>query len=181
MLSIPYYCGMNKAFETYWTAFYTKPRSEKKTAQRLKENGFEVYCPCQTVLKQWSDRKKKVTEPVFSSYLFAKVDEMARQEILKDQGIVCNVYWLRKPAVIRDGEMLAIQNFLSNHADVSVLAKHLAPGEEVAIDGGPLSGQSGVIQRLQGRKAHLTIQSLGITLQAEVGIQHLTKKKKMAL
>lgn len=168
---------MNRAFDTYWTAFYTKPRSEKKTANRLKEKGFDVYCPCQTVRKQWSDRKKKVTEPVFRSYLFARIDEKSRLEILKDHGIVCNVYWLRKPAIIRDEEMLAIQNFLSHHADVSVCAKHLAPGEEVAIDGGPLSGQSGVIRSLQGRKAHLTIESLGITLQAEVGIQHLTKKK----
>ena len=167
-----------KANQTkYWTAFYTKPRNEKKVATRLAAMGFTIYCPCQTVLKQWSDRKKKVSEPVFTSYLFAEVDEQARQAILKDVGIVSNVRWLGQPANIREEEMLAIQNFLSHHADVSVFAKHLAPGQEVAIDGGPLSGQSGVIRSLQGRKAHLTIESLGITLQAEVGIQHLTKKK----
>jgi len=151
--------------------------SEKKTADRLTAKGLEVYCPCQTVLKQWSDRKKKVKEPVFRSYLFARVYEEQRQAILKDQGIVCNVYWLRKPAVIRDEEMTAIQHFLNDYADVSVIAQDLAPGEEVAIAAGPLSGQSGVIQNIQGKKAHLTIVSLGMTLQAAIGIQHLTKKK----
>ena len=169
---------MNKAFETYWTAFYTKPRSEKKTADRLTAKGFEIYCPCQTVLKQWSDRKKKVIEPVFSSYLFAKVDEKSRQEILKDQGIVCNVYWLRKPAVIREEEIQAIQNFLNDYADVSVFSKSFALGEEVEVDGGPLSGQAGVIQSIQGKKAYLMIQALDLILQAEVGLQHLQKIKR---
>ncbi|MFT6214735.1 MAG: hypothetical protein ACJAS3_001130 [Roseivirga sp.] len=82
---------MNNFQGTYWTAFYTKPRNEKKASDRLKSKGFEVYCPTRTVLKQWSDRKKKVTEPVFNSYLFAKVDESQGLEILQDHGIVSNV------------------------------------------------------------------------------------------
>ena len=52
-----------------WRAVYTKPRSEKKVAERLEEQGSEVYCPTQINLRQWSDRKKKVSAPVFPSYV----------------------------------------------------------------------------------------------------------------
>lgn len=37
--------------ETYWTAFYTKPRNEKKAAERLMSEGFDIYCPTRTVIK----------------------------------------------------------------------------------------------------------------------------------
>ena len=42
-----------------WYVLYTKPRHEIKALERLTQNGFEVYCPMKTTLKQWSDRKKK--------------------------------------------------------------------------------------------------------------------------
>ncbi len=103
---------MNKSSDIFWTAFYTMPRSEKKTAERLIERGYEVYCPTRTVVKQWSDRRKKVSEPFFTSYLFAKVNEKLRNEILKDRGVVSNVFWLGKPAIIREQEILAIKSFL---------------------------------------------------------------------
>lgn len=168
---------MSTTSEKYWTAFYTKPRSEKKTALRLEKQGFEVYCPYRTVVKQWSDRKKKVVEPVFSSYIFVRVDEKIRQQILEDNSIVYNVFWLKKPAIIRDEEIGAIQRFLNDFKEVSVMSLNFASGEVVKIDRGPLMGKSGIIQKIQGQKAYLTIQSLDLLLQAEVGVNHLQKKK----
>ena len=58
-----------------WHVLYTKPRHEIKTLERLAQNGFEVYCPMKTTLKQWSDRKKKVSEPLLPSYIFIKITE----------------------------------------------------------------------------------------------------------
>ena len=43
-----------------WYVIYCKPNTEKRTAQKLKELDFEVYCPTQTQVRQWSDRKKKI-------------------------------------------------------------------------------------------------------------------------
>lgn len=168
---------MLKTGKPYWTAFYTKPRNERKAAERLAAKGFSIYCPCQTVLKQWSDRKKKVTEPVFTSYLFAKVDEQARQEILKDLGIVSNVYWLGKPVVIREEEILAIKNFLNDYDAVAINSAQFKEGTAVDIEAGPFSGQSGEIISIQGKRAYLTIASLGVVLQAEIGLHHLSPKK----
>jgi transcription antitermination factor NusG len=161
--------------EYYWTAFYTKPRNEKKASDRLKSKGFEVYCPTRTVLKQWSDRKKKVTEPVFNSYLFAKVDELKRLEILKDSGIVSNVRWLGKPAVIQDKEISEIKSFLEEFPLSELANENFQTGSKVHIDSGALSGQSGVIRKTQGNKAFLLIASLGLELYAEISLNHLRR------
>ena len=50
---------MNK-IEKNWLVFYTKARSEKAVEKNLRKFGFEPYLPIQKVLRQWSDRKKKV-------------------------------------------------------------------------------------------------------------------------
>ena len=51
--------------EKIWHALYVRPRSEKKVANELIDMGFEVYLPVITVVRQWSDRRKKVIEPLF--------------------------------------------------------------------------------------------------------------------
>ncbi len=160
---------------TYWTAFYTKPRNEKKAAERLTKKGFEVYCPTRTIVKQWSDRKKKVSEPVFTSYLFARVNELTRTEILLDSGIVSNVYWLGQPAIIRDIEILEIKSFLEDYSSCEIELKDLTGGNNVIVESGPLSGQTGIIRHIQGNRAILSINSLGIEMQAEISLGHLKK------
>ena len=64
-----------------WYVLYTKPRNEKKVAQRLSEAGYNVYCPLQKVRRQWSDRTKVLEEPLFKSYLFIQIEDSRRDEV----------------------------------------------------------------------------------------------------
>lgn len=166
---------MSNYLDKYWTAFYTKPRNEKKAAERLTKNGFDIYCPTRTIVKQWSDRKMKVSEPVFTSYLFANVNELTRMEILLDSGIVSNVYWLGQPAVIRDIEIEGIKAFLEDYSSCEIRLKDLRGGNNVIVESGPLSGQTGIIRHIQGNRAILSLGSLGIEMQAEINLGHLKK------
>jgi len=159
--------------EKYWTAFYTKPRNEKKVAERLEANGFIVYCPVRSVLKQWSDRKKKVKEVLFTSYLFAQVNEIERSEILQDQGIVSSVFWLKEPVKIPEEEIQAIKDFLTNHEDSSIELGKFHEGEILQIQGGPFKGGEGIIERIKGNKVVLRLKSLGIDLTAEIPASQL--------
>lgn len=167
---------MNTKKDTYWTAFYTKPRNEKKAAERLLSKGLEVYCPTTTVVKQWSDRKKKIKEPVFSSYIFARVDESARQQILTDPSIVSSVFWLKKPVVIRQSEINAIKQFLQEFP-LEIRSVAIAEGDRAMISAGPLRGEEGVVVQRRGNKALLQLQSLGLELQAEISISKLNLAK----
>ena len=58
-----------------WYAVYTKPRWEKKVADLLTKKQIENYCPLNRVLRQWSDRKKVILEPLFTSYVFVRISE----------------------------------------------------------------------------------------------------------
>lgn len=158
----------------HWSAIYTRSRNEKKIAERLKASGIEVYCPTQTTLRQWSDRKKKVTEPVFKSYVFVQYkNEEERLKVLQTSGVVNYVKYLGKVAQIPDREIAAIQHFLEGNENVEV--KDIASGDEVSIHSGALKGKSGIVEHTDGTTATLYIDALGLQLHAQVKSQYLSK------
>lgn len=59
-----------------WYVIYTQSRYEKKIAQKLNEQNFKVDLPFNTEVSQWSDRKKKIEKPLFSSYVFVYLDSL---------------------------------------------------------------------------------------------------------
>src|SRR4029077_16112 len=95
-----------------WFAVYTRPRWEKKVAEILTRKKVENYCPLNKVLRQWSDRKKIVHEPLFTSYVFVRVSESEIMSLKRINGVTNLVYWLGKPAIIRDSEIETIKMFL---------------------------------------------------------------------
>ena len=71
-----------------WFALYTKSKHEFKAAAQLNECEIEYYLPTVVRIKQWSDRKKKVTEPLFSGYIFLHGSEKERLIALEQYAIV---------------------------------------------------------------------------------------------
>ena len=61
--------------ELKWFAVYTQSRAEKKVFERLTKADFEAFLPLTTVVKQWSDRKKKVKVPLINSYVFVNTSK----------------------------------------------------------------------------------------------------------
>lgn len=160
---------MESSSDRYWTAFYTKPRSEKKTADRLIEQGFEVYCPVIEEMKQWSDRKKKVKVPLFKSYLFARVNDSIRTQILQDQGIVAGVTWLGKPGVIRDVEIEAIKRLVGESNQVQLEEyQRFEKGDLVEVNFGALKGVQGALLDIKRNKVVVQIEGLQMQLTIDV-------------
>jgi hypothetical protein len=84
----------------YWFALYTKPRSEFKAEQQLNAVGVENYLPTVTRLKQWSDRKKKITTPLLNGYIFIFSNEADRLTSVEQQAIVRCIFDSGRPARI---------------------------------------------------------------------------------
>ena len=150
---------------------YTKPRWEKKVAALLLENGVEHYCPINKVIKQWSDRKKVVFEPLFKGYVFVKLEEKKKWEVKKIAGILNFVYWLGKPAQIREEEIDIIRKFLNEFNDVQVEQKGFVVNSEVLIKQGVLMNYKGIIVEVLGNRAVVKIDNLDLQLSA-----HFDKK-----
>src|SRR5271170_7100148 len=105
-----------------WFVLYTKPRWEKKVYTLLTGNNIEAYCPLNRVRKKWSDRVKWVEEPLFKSYLFVRIAEEEQTAVKMANGVVNFVYWLGKPAVVRDEEITIIRKFLDEYSNVTAEA-----------------------------------------------------------
>ena len=157
----------------YWYVVYTRPRWEKKVAGLLLEKGLTGYCPLNRVVKQWSDRKKLVLEPLFKGYVFVKISEDKKWEITKIDGIVNFVHWLGKPARVRESEIDTIRKFLREFKDVEVVDRQLEVNTSVMIRQGVLMNYRGIIVEVSGHKARVQIDSMGIQLRAVIDKSNL--------
>jgi transcription antitermination factor NusG len=153
---------------SHWFALYTKPRWEKKVAQNLSDIGIENYCPLNKVVKQWSDRKKIVHEPIFKSYVFVKVPENEKWDLKKVNGVLNFVYWLGKPALIRDEEINTIKRFLNEFSDINIENENsISLNSTVRIKQGVMMNYKGILLELNGNRAKVRIESMGIQLNAQ--------------
>ncbi len=144
-----------------WFAIYTKPRSEKKVAERLSDSGIEVFCPLINTMRQWSDRKKKIQMPMFPGYVFVFVSELDRTKVLMDYGVLNFVYWLGKPAIIRQNEIDAIKEIADKGEEVSINSDEFEIGQLVKIQEGPFKGMSGKVSKLDKKKLIVLVEELG--------------------
>ncbi|MEN8139052.1 MAG: UpxY family transcription antiterminator [Bacteroidota bacterium] len=150
-----------------WFVLRTKPRQEKKAAAYLSDAGFEVYIPLRETIKIWSDRKKKVKEPIIPSYIFIHISEKYRTSIFPAVGISNYMYWLKKPVIIRDKEMEQMQRWFNDHAQEEIKSREISVGNEVRIESGILLGKQGIVEKIGSRFITLSIPQLGVKLQVD--------------
>ena len=149
-----------------WFALYTKPRNEKKVADNLALLGIEVYCPMVSIVKQWSDRKKTTQQPLLNSYVFVKLDEKDRARVFDVSGVVRYLFWLGKPAIVKEYEILAIKEMLQEkYKEVTVTG--IQPGSKITLQEGAFKGQIATFKEQKGNKTILVLDSLGMTLILE--------------
>ncbi len=160
----------------YWYVLYTKPRNEKKVTARLAEKGINVYCPLKEEIRQWSDRKKKVAEPVFRSYVFVQLPDYKKDsvEALSVPGAVRFLWWNGNPGIVRDKEIQAIKDFLNDYKDAEITVE-LKTGQNIKVTEGPLKDAEGRILMIKGNKAILYLHTLGLNMTAKLPLQSLSK------
>lgn len=151
-----------------WYAVYTKPRWEKKTAYLLEKKQIENYCPLNKVVRQWSDRKKTVLEPLFKSYVFIYASESEHLAVKQTDGVLNFVYWLGKPAIIKEDEIEIIRKFLDEHENIKIEHISVNIKDTVRILSGPLTMMEGEIIELRNQSVKILLPSLGFAMVAEV-------------
>lgn len=153
-----------------WFAVYTKPKWEKKVSELLEKKGFEVYCPLNKVRRQWSDRKKTVHEPLFHSYVFVRTEPSEFLLLYRTAGVISLVYWLSKPAIVRDEEIQTIRRFMNDHDHVTLEKATVKVDDMVRISGGAFMDLEGQVVGQHGNKVKVYLPSLGYNLVAQVSL-----------
>ncbi|QIY90743.1 transcription termination/antitermination protein NusG [Chryseobacterium gallinarum] len=159
-----------------WYVIYTKSRYEKKIAQKLTEENFKVYLPLNATISQWSDRKKKVEKPLFSSYVFVYLDTLKDySKALSIDGVVLFIKFGGKLVRVLDKEINQIKIFLNQFSEVEL--KHsldLKIGEVKKITSGPFKNYECEIIKIDNKqKICVRIRSLQQSLMAEMHSYHL--------
>lgn len=147
-----------------WLVIYTKPQQEKKVSQNLQRIGIDSYCPTTQETRQWSDRKKKVQVPVFKSYVFVRIAPEARNRVFDVPGVVNYLFWLGKPAIVREIEIQNLIDFL-NRPDASAKTERLVPGSIFYISDGPFKDSNGTIKLVAKNYVVLAIVQLGMSVR----------------
>jgi len=157
-----------------WFVVYTRPRWEKKVVALLEEKGIENYCPLNKVVKQWSDRKKAVMEPIFKSYVFIRVREEDKWDLRKIEGVLNFVFWLKKPAIVRDREILTIRKFLDEFKDIKVEeVPKIKLNHKVRVKQGLMMHYEGILLEVFGNRARVRIEAMGLQLSAQFDRKNL--------
>lgn len=152
-----------------WYAFYTKSRHEKKVKDLLERRGYEVFLPMQKVMRQWSDRKKKVEVPLFNSYIFVNTYEHQIPEVLQIPGISWSIRHNDKPAMLHPKEYDLINRFLATGLTIEVMgADHIDAGDKVKVMDGPLKGAFGQVTKANPNKFMVSLDLLGNVMRVEL-------------
>jgi transcription antitermination factor NusG len=148
-----------------WYVVYTKPKWEKKVANQLNLIGINCYCPLKTQIRQWSDRKKKVEIPIFNSYVFVQVEEKNRNQVFEVTGAVRYLFWLGKPAIVRDEEITILKKWLSSPEDFEISVAPFKIGDVVELESGPFITQKAKVKEVNKTHYVLVLESLGCVLK----------------
>lgn len=163
-----------------WFAVYTKPRWEKRVSQLLSKKRIENYCPLNKVQRQWRDRKKIIEEPIFTSYVFVKISPNEHRAVLETDGVFNFVYWLGKPAVIKDEEITTIKKFLSEYECVELEKTKVDVDDVVRVTRGPLMYKEGKVIDVMQKTVKLKLPSLGYALVVHIDRHHIEKIKSFS-
>jgi len=133
-----------------WIVVRSKPRSEKIAYAQLEEKGIEAYLPLLKERRKWSDRKKWVEFPLFSSYLFARIEIKKSIFILQTHGVSSLVKFGEEIAVVQDEVINAIKLAIVGGYQLTPTEYFIA-GNEVEVIEGPMRGVKGIVVQLKGK------------------------------
>jgi transcriptional antiterminator RfaH len=151
-----------------WLVVYTKPRQEKKLAERLTQMGYEVYCPTQRIKKRWSDRWKWIEQPLFTSHLFIQIEPERRDAIYFVPGFVRFLFWLKRPAQVRPQEIDTLKRWLNDYPPDSLEVMTYQPGQEFKILSGPFQAHEGIVVEQRGQRLAIYLKELQIQVKVDL-------------
>lgn len=111
---------------------------------------------------------KVVEEPLFKSYLFVRVTENQKTSVRMTNGVVNFVYWLGKPAIVKDREIETIKKFLNDHDNVEVEHLDLKPNSQIKITSGPFMDKDAKVLKTSKNTVRVVIESIGFALIANL-------------
>ena len=154
---------MSNATPNYWFVVCTKPRNELKVMQSLLDLGITAYTPTRTVLRQWSDRKKKVYLPLLPSMVLVRIAEQETAMVFQVPGAVRYLFEHGKRARVQEKDVVVLQSYAEGKATEEQAT--LQEGDTVQV---PQLNKKATVVALQGKKCLARLERLGAVVSFQL-------------
>ncbi|MDF1576667.1 MAG: UpxY family transcription antiterminator [Bacteroidales bacterium] len=151
----------SKEPESKWYAVYTRPRFEKQVLKGLLDQGIEAYLPLIKTMREWSDRKKMVEVPLFSSYVFVHIDRRHYDQVLRTHGAVKYITFEGKAASIPSEQINNLKIIVDSNEKVETTWESRRKGDLVMVTAGSLKGLKGELIT-EGNRKKVLVRIMGI-------------------
>ncbi len=158
-----------------WYVLYVNVRHEKKVYEKLQEKKIESYLPMVSRVKQWSDRKKRVEEPLFTGYVFVKLPEHELDQPLYVNGVLNYLSFGKQKAIVKQSEIDNLRYLINNGYQLNGLQEDIKIGERVKITMASFKNEIAVVQKLLQNKAILFFEGLKLNLQVTLPVEAIIK------
>jgi transcriptional antiterminator RfaH len=147
-----------------WFVIYTKPRQELKVLERLTHLGIESYTPTKIEVKNWSDRKKKVTVCLLPSMVLVCLEEKEVSKVFEVPGVRRYLFVHGERARVTNDEVLAMKHYIENTYQLLNKKDHLV-GSKIKI---PSLNQEAEIISVKGKRCIAQLELLGATVSFQL-------------
>lgn len=158
-----------------WYAIYTRPRFEKQILKDLQDQGIDAYLPLIRTMRQWSDRRKMVEVPLFSSYVFVHINRKLYDQVLQTHGVVKYISFEGKAATIPPEQIDNLKIIVNSNEKIETTWEARKKGDKVVVTAGSLKGLKGelitdgkrkkVLVRIEGIDQNLTVEVHGSLIE----------------
>jgi transcription antitermination factor NusG len=137
-----------------WYAVQTRARHEKLVTHRFQERGITSFLPLVREVHRWSDRKTIVELPLFSCYVFAKIEptNVDRLRVLKVEGVISLVGTHGEGTPIPEEQIQSVRMVAEQKMQWSA-HPFLKIGQRVRVCGGALDGMEGILLSSYGDRS----------------------------
>ncbi len=127
---------------------HTKARLERRILSRLNQEGIDGFLPLHKVVRQWSDRKKKIEVPIFPNYIFVNIPLKNLFVPLKVPGVIGFVRnGERHPEVVKEKQIEILKHLSSARPIGPILEFDFNQGDKAFVVDGPFKGLNGYLVR----------------------------------
>jgi transcription antitermination factor NusG len=153
-----------------WYALYTRHHHEKAVARALTAKGLTVFLPLYSEARQWKDRAKVISLPLFSCYVFIQGGLDRSLDILTTAGIYGFVCCGGSPAMIPQQEIEGVRRVVERSIKIEP-HPFIKCGDWVRVKAGPLQGIEGILLRKKNfSRLVLTVDLLGKSAAVELDV-----------
>ncbi len=168
-----------------WLVVKTKPRTEKKIYQQLTTAGISAFLPSYGVMRQWSDRKKKVEVPLIPGVVFVQNDLTDTYSLYDFPHVSGILKEFGKPALVTQQEVENLQILVKEWNGETIETHetcYFRCGDPVEVIRGNFAGLVGDLISINGKhRLVVQLKSLNVEFTVNIPKSHVRRVDSLEL